>query len=159
MDHDAMWTHVQKLMKFRDDFLVLSKLTADEFHKMAERVRAGTDPADAMDEVKGSQKPAKFKESVQELKSIENADDGNDIDPNAKPVAASVGLTGASESETGADGASQGEQAPASLPEGDVEPLGTDKSIGEVERAGEPLETTTVDAGTEALPAGQLPKE
>lgn len=41
MDHDAMWTHVQKLMKFRDDFLVLSKLTAEEFHLMADRVREG----------------------------------------------------------------------------------------------------------------------
>ena len=40
MDHDAMWTHVQKLMKFRDDFLVLSKLTIEEFHKMAEDARA-----------------------------------------------------------------------------------------------------------------------
>jgi hypothetical protein len=41
MDHDAMWTHVQKLMKFRDDFLVMSNLTADQFHAMADRVRAG----------------------------------------------------------------------------------------------------------------------
>jgi hypothetical protein len=50
----------------------------------------------------------------------------------------------------GADGASQGENPPASLPEGEAEPLGTDKSTGEVERAGEPLETTTVDAARAA---------
>lgn len=54
MDHDAMWTHVQKLMKFRDDFLLLSKVTAVEFHAMAERVRAGGDPQDVLDEKRGA---------------------------------------------------------------------------------------------------------
>jgi hypothetical protein len=57
MDHDAMWTHVQKLMKFRDDFLVLSKVTADQFHAMAEAVRAGKDP---MDVVRGRDEVAEF---------------------------------------------------------------------------------------------------
>jgi hypothetical protein len=47
MDHDAMWTHVRKLMKFRDDFLVMSKMTADEFHEMAEKARAEQKAKDA----------------------------------------------------------------------------------------------------------------
>lgn len=41
MDHDAMNTHVTKLKVFRDDFLTLSGLTAEQFHEMAENHRAG----------------------------------------------------------------------------------------------------------------------
>lgn len=40
MDHDADHTHLTKLKIFRDDFLVLSGLTMEQFHEMAERRRA-----------------------------------------------------------------------------------------------------------------------
>lgn len=41
MDHDAMLRHVNKLKQFMADFLTMSQLTPEEFHTMAERVRAG----------------------------------------------------------------------------------------------------------------------
>jgi hypothetical protein len=40
MDHDAMLTHVNKLKTFRDDFLVLSDMTMEEFHAKADEKRA-----------------------------------------------------------------------------------------------------------------------
>lgn len=48
MDHEADHTHLVKLKTFRDDFLVLSGITMEQMHEMAERRRAaiknGTDP-------------------------------------------------------------------------------------------------------------------
>lgn len=40
MDHDAMLTHVRKLMAFRDDFLAASGVTIEQLHEMAEHRRA-----------------------------------------------------------------------------------------------------------------------
>jgi hypothetical protein len=169
MDHDADHTHLNKLRTFRDDFLTLSDLTMDQFHEMAERRRRGEPLGDL---VPDRDRPAPMDTGIEgRVEALEG--EFRLIAPSAGVLAwlqanqgALEGLIAGSQAAAhaitdaeGADGASQGEKPPASLPEGEAEPLGTDKSTGDVHRDGEPLETTTVDAGTEALPAGQLPKE
>lgn len=179
MDHDADHTHLNKLRTFRDDFLTLSGLTIDQFHEMAERRRSGK-PLGDLPNGGGPAghdgiSPEQFRDMADHVKEVSEVV-ASLQQSNGQYTAVLIWLsqnqgaiqgllTGSqaaahaiSDAE-GTDGASEDERDPASLPEGEVEPLGTDKSTGEVERPGEELKTTTVDAGTEALPAGQLPKE
>lgn len=124
MDHDAMWTHVKKLMKFRDDFLTVSDMTEPQLRAIAEKIRGGMSRSRAHDEVMhpeesrlgydradglrtgeelkapGDSKPAESADPVTG-KPPGVKDEGTGTDPNAKKeapegdgTAAGVGMQG-----------------------------------------------------------------
>lgn len=97
MDHDADHIHLGKLKTFMKDFLTISRVTAEEFHAMAEKVRAGGSPQDALDEIRAEKEPA------QEPEPVGIAGKPVDGQPADKPL--ELGADGKSEASKEADGA------------------------------------------------------
>ena len=105
MDHDAMWTHVLKLMKFRDDFLILSRMTGEQFHEKAEEARcsmAAELEADARDETASNgQDDGSGSQTGEQTADKSDADASKDAegtklpgDPNIAPVGSTEAATG-----------------------------------------------------------------
>lgn len=80
MDHDAMLTKVNQLMKFKADFLAMSKMTDAEFHAEADKARADKAAWDA--------EQAQV-EASQASSDVSKPSDGTEplADPNIAPVA------------------------------------------------------------------------